>query len=358
MPLRGAEALNRICAPIPLSRLREVTSEKQTCTICMRTIRQDATSYHKTECPHPHYFHSTCWARFRATRRGRDPIACPYCRHVQASLTPEPSQGCALCLRSEPNDALTTRCGHAFCGYCITHRARTAAESGTTAACPTCQRTLLDEHILISYLFTRRISAAPLPPLAEQILARYRSGYVSRQDLLDFCLDDTTHVLLAPEDAPGENEEDHLQSALIGLTQAELSHRLHHCTLMEEWNELQGEDYPCPICLEPVADSDDIFETACVPCDHRYHKACWEGQPPHMQRACRICGQQELSDSVLDEASELFEGETGPGRQFPPAAVQMLTRYITGAVSAAEFQRWCQADSTRRAFGQAPVDAS
>ena len=326
----------------------------------MRTIRQDATSYHKTECPHPHFFHAGCWARYRAAGRGRGPILCPYCRHAQASLAPEPSQGCALCLRSEPSDPLTTRCGHTFCEYCVTHRARTAADGGSSAACPRCQRTLLDEHILLSYLFTRRISAAPLPPLAEQILARHRSGFVSRQDLLVFCLDDTTHVLLAPDDAPGDDEEDHLLSSLIGLAQAELSHRLHHCTAMEEWNEyLEGEGYPCPICLEAVeSDADDVFETACVPCGHRCHKACWEGQPPHMQRACRICGQQELSDSVLDDASGLFEGESGPDREFPPVAIQILTRYITGAVTAVEFQRWCQADSTRRAFGQAPLEAS
>jgi len=323
----------------------------------MRTIRHDATTYHKTECPHSHFLHVACWARFRATRRDRDPLACPYCRHVQASLTPEPSQGCALCLRSEPNDPLTTRCGHAFCEYCITHRTRTAAESGSSAACPRCHRSLLDEHILISYLFTKRISPAPLPPLAEQILARYRSGFVSLQDLLDLCLDGTTHLLLAPDGTSGEGEEDHLQSALIGFTQAELAHKLHHCIAMEEWNKHLGEDFPCPICLDPV-EGDDVFQTACVPNQHRYHKACWESQPPHMQRACRICGQQALSDSVLDDAIGLFEGETTPDRQFPPAAVQILTRYITGAVPAAEFQRWCQADSTRRAFGQVPLDAS
>ena len=61
---------------------------------------------------------------------------------------------------------------------------------------------------------------------------------------------------------------------------------------------------------------------------------------------------------MLDDASGLFEGESGPDREFPPVAIQIITRYITGAVTAVEFQRWCQADSTRRAFGQAPLEAS
>ena len=102
-------------------------------------------------------------------------------------------------------------------------------------------------------------------------------------------------------------------------------------------------------------DGDDVFETDCTPCDHRYHKACWDGQPEHMKSHCRICGQQTLGDPELEAIGELFEGEIDENGLLPALGRQMAERYLTGAVSAAELKRWSHSASTRRAFGQAAV---
>ena len=39
--------------------LRTATQEKQTCAICLQTIRKNAVWWHVTECRH--YFHYDCW---------------------------------------------------------------------------------------------------------------------------------------------------------------------------------------------------------------------------------------------------------------------------------------------------------
>ena len=39
--------------------LRTSTQEKQTCAICLQTIRKNAVWWHVTECKH--YFHYDCW---------------------------------------------------------------------------------------------------------------------------------------------------------------------------------------------------------------------------------------------------------------------------------------------------------
>ena len=70
--------------------LKTVTSEKQTCSICLQTIRKNSRWWHMTECPHPHFFHWDCWHDYRkdACAQGqgdRTRIKCPLCRHPQIS---------------------------------------------------------------------------------------------------------------------------------------------------------------------------------------------------------------------------------------------------------------------------------
>ena len=63
--------------------LKTVTSEKQTCSICLQTIRKNSRWWHMTECPQPHFFHWDCWHDYRkdACAQGqgdRTRIKCPY----------------------------------------------------------------------------------------------------------------------------------------------------------------------------------------------------------------------------------------------------------------------------------------
>ena len=339
---------------MPKLRLREITNEKQTCAICIRAIRRDTARFHQTECPQPHFFHESCWNNYRTSQQGRA-LKCPTCRHAQSSEAERP-QGCALCLRREPEDPVTAQCGHVFCDSCFCQHARNAAAGNVSVDCPQCRRTLVDPRALVSYLFLRQVSQGPLPRLAEQMLGRFRSGYLMRKDLMDFCLDETSYLLLAPEQG---GEEDELLACLVGLTQDELSDALRNCTAMEDWNEhLDGEDFPCAICLQPVDGTEEAYVTDCFPAEHRFHRACWEGFPEHMRMSCRVCGQQTLQNSTLSAVTDLFDGEIGEDGVVPELGRQIIERYITGAVSVAELKRWCFADCTRRAFGQAPVQES
>ena len=70
--------------------LKTVTSEKQTCSICLCTIRKNSRWWHMTECPQPHFFHWECWHDYRkdACVQGqgvRTRVKCPLCRHPQIS---------------------------------------------------------------------------------------------------------------------------------------------------------------------------------------------------------------------------------------------------------------------------------
>ena len=76
-----------------MEKLRDATAEKQTCAICMRTIRKDTPWFWQTECPQPHYFHYDCWGTYcqaEITRSGTSSeflrLSCPVCRHVQTSV--------------------------------------------------------------------------------------------------------------------------------------------------------------------------------------------------------------------------------------------------------------------------------
>ena len=68
--------------------LRTSTQEKQTCAICLQTIRKNAVWWHVTECKH--YFHYDCWHSYRKhecdRREGTHTrVKCPACRHPQIS---------------------------------------------------------------------------------------------------------------------------------------------------------------------------------------------------------------------------------------------------------------------------------
>ena len=68
--------------------LRTSTQEKQTCAICLQTIRKNAVWWHVTECKH--YFHYDCWHSYRKhecdRREGTHTrVKCPACRHPQVS---------------------------------------------------------------------------------------------------------------------------------------------------------------------------------------------------------------------------------------------------------------------------------
>ena len=54
-----------------LRHLQGATNERQTCAICMRTIRKNTTRFHGTDCPQPHYFHQDCWADYMAAEERR-----------------------------------------------------------------------------------------------------------------------------------------------------------------------------------------------------------------------------------------------------------------------------------------------
>ena len=68
--------------------LRTATQEKQTCAICLQTIRKNAAWWHVLECRH--YFHYDCWHTYHkheCDRREGDHtrVRCPACRHPQIS---------------------------------------------------------------------------------------------------------------------------------------------------------------------------------------------------------------------------------------------------------------------------------
>ena len=68
--------------------LRTSTQEKQTCAICLQTIRENAVWWHVTECRH--YFHYDCWHTYHkheCVRREGDHtrVRCPACHHPQIS---------------------------------------------------------------------------------------------------------------------------------------------------------------------------------------------------------------------------------------------------------------------------------
>ncbi len=65
-----------------------VTQEKQTCAICLQTIRKNAVWWHVTECRH--FFHYDCWHTYRKHECARlqgayTRVRCPACRHPQTS---------------------------------------------------------------------------------------------------------------------------------------------------------------------------------------------------------------------------------------------------------------------------------
>ena len=95
----------------------------------------------------------------------------------------------------------------------------------------------------MSYLFARKLSGAALPQLAGEVLARVRSGYLSRVELARFCIDKTSHIMLGPEPEPGQQlpESDNLIDTLIEWPHlAKLPQILRHCKAMKEWNAHLG----------------------------------------------------------------------------------------------------------------------
>ena len=68
--------------------LRTATQEKQTCAICLQTIRKNAVWWHVTECRH--FYHWDCWHTYRKHECARGQgtytrVRCPACRHPQIS---------------------------------------------------------------------------------------------------------------------------------------------------------------------------------------------------------------------------------------------------------------------------------
>ena len=129
------------------------------------------------------------------------------------------------------------------------------AAGASAPDCPLCRRILLDENILVSYLLTRKTSGAALPQLAEDLLARVRSGFLSRVELARFCLDATSHILLAPDLEPGGQlaECDNLSETLIEWPDfAKLPQILRHCKAIKEWNAHLKANHWCPMCMQLV----------------------------------------------------------------------------------------------------------
>ena len=67
------------------------------------------------------------------------------------------------------------------------------------------------EHRRILHALRADSAGAPsgqqTPPVFEQMLGRLRSGFLTRAQLLAFCTDQTTHLLLAPDPGNAETEE-------------------------------------------------------------------------------------------------------------------------------------------------------
>ena len=68
--------------------LRTATQEKQTCAICLQTIRKNAVWWHVTECRH--FYHWDCWHTYRQHECARGQgtytrVHCPTCRRPQLS---------------------------------------------------------------------------------------------------------------------------------------------------------------------------------------------------------------------------------------------------------------------------------
>ena len=68
--------------------LRTATQEKQTCAICLQTVRENAVWWHVTDCRQ--FYHYDCWHKYHkhecARRKGTyTRVRCPACRHHQIS---------------------------------------------------------------------------------------------------------------------------------------------------------------------------------------------------------------------------------------------------------------------------------
>ncbi len=138
-----------------MSRLADATNEKQTCAICMRTIRWDTRWFHVTECPQPHYFHYDCWSAYRLAEQSRMGQTgslrwrCPTCRRLQISSTDMSlalslmlGKRCARCLRQDPAAPSFMKCGHCSCQTCLEQYVEAKADTGLLTTCPVCERTL------------------------------------------------------------------------------------------------------------------------------------------------------------------------------------------------------------------------
>ena len=127
---------------------------------------------------------------------------------------------------------------------------------------------------------------------------------------------------------------------------------------MRAWNERLGQNDLCPISFLPLGDDEaNICTWSCMPIAHDCHFACWIDQPEHMKPFCRVCSQQPLGEEDLFLIGGLFGMEDLLDvAEYPPLARQMLERFVTGAVSQRQLWRWGDACSTRRAFGQLPLE--
>ena len=177
-------------------------------------------------------------------------------------------------------------------------------------------------------------------------------------ELARFCLDATSHILLAPNPEPGHQlaECDNLIETLIKWPHlAKLPHILRHCKVMKEWNAHLGANHLCPMCMQPVGEH-GTTQGDCVPIPHRYHLDCWNYQPEHMKPFCRVCSQQSLGEEELLAVGGLFGELESNIDAFPPVGRQILERFVKGAVSERALFKWCDAPHTRKAFGQTPYD--
>ena len=191
-----------------------------------------------------------------------------------------------------------------------------------------------------------------LPPLGREIRRRLHSGSLAKTTLLRFAMNPTTQFLLAPESESDGMQEDELLTFLGCPSSEQLAQMIEQGNSMEGWAEfLEGEDFPCPLCLEPVVGTADVFKTECFPKPHRYHQSCWNRLSAHLQCSCRICGQLTITDEVSLAVADLFPERDCKGGRGPTMFYHILCRFQLGAVSLPKLHEWCQDPDTRQVFG-------
>ena len=279
-------------------------------------------------------------------------LTCPSCRHIQCTHS-----RCMACSCSDPQSIITTRCGHRMCKGCITARlskmqqdSQCQESSDLLGPCPRCGKALVDPVSLIGYLLTR--GATTLPAFGREIRRRLHSGSLAKPTLLRFAINPTTQLLLAPDCESDAIQEDELLTFLGCPSSEQLAQVIEQGNSMEGWAEfLEGEDFPCPLCLEPVVGTADVFKTECFPKPHHYHQSCWNRLSAHLQCSCRICGQLTITHEVSLAVADLFPERDCKGGRGPTMFYHILCRFQLGAGSLPKLHEWCQDPDTRQVFG-------